>query len=160
MLKGLLAERQQALTAWSALRVWSSRVSAKRRRISLAPHSATIHCSTSRDRSIRWYAGGIRHRRPKTGGGAGRASLPSSRRSPATEQDGQLHHGFAGRRSRLVRGGLPHLRVRSLDQGHGADDSGYRPPRGSADVRRCDRARHDGHGCRFCIPDCDSLEAP
>ena len=40
----------------------------------------------------------------------------SSRRSPATEQDGQLHHGLAGRPPRLVRRGLPHLRVRSHDQ--------------------------------------------
>src|SRR5262245_41856183 len=51
----------------------------------------------------------VRHRGPKTGRGAGRTSVPSSRRSPTVEQNGQLHHGFVGGRPRLVRRGLPHL---------------------------------------------------
>ena len=54
-----------------------------------------------------------------------------------------------GGRPQLVRGGLPHLRVRSRDESHGAEGSRHHPPRRPAVVRRCDRARHDGDGRRI-----------
>ena len=67
-----------------------------------------------RDRHHRQMVRGQhRHRRPKAGRGGAQAGLRQFRRRPAAEQDGQLHHGLGGGRPQLVRGGLPHLRVRS-----------------------------------------------
>ena len=43
-----------------------------------------------------------------------------------------VYHRFGGRRPQLVRGDLSAFRVRSLDQGHGADDSEYCSPGGPA----------------------------
>ena len=101
-----------------------------------------------------------RHRRPKAGRGGAQAGLRQFRRRPAAEQDGQLHHRPGGGRPQLVRGGLPHLRVRSRDQGHGAADSRHHPPRRPAVVRVGDRARHDGDERQFRFPDRDRRTAP
>ena len=95
------------------------------------------------------------HRGPEAGRGGGQAGLRQLRRRPTVEQDGQLHHRPGGRRPQLVRGGVPHLRVRSRKQGHGAEDSGHHPPRRPALVRVRDRARHDRRERQFRFPDCD-----
>ena len=101
-----------------------------------------------------------RHRRPKAGRGGAQAGLRQFRRRPAAEQDGQLHHGPGGGRPQLVRGGLPHLRVRTRDESHRAENSRHHPPGRPAVVRLRDRARLVGGGRQFCLPNRDRRAAP
>ena len=112
--------------------------------------------SARRDRHHRQLVRGQhRHRRPKASRGGAQAGLRQFRRRPAAEQDGQLHHGLGGGRPQLVRRGLPHLRVRSRDESHGAEDSRHHPPGRPAVVRLGDRARHVRGGRQFCVPNRD-----
>jgi PAS domain S-box-containing protein len=83
-----------------------------------------------------------RYRRSQARRGGASEGLRQLRRRPATEQDGQLHHGPRGRRPQLVRGSLAHLRVRSSDEGYPAGDSRRHSPRGHARVRSGVQTRH------------------
>ena len=71
----------------------------------------------------RWYVAAFDIEDRKQRRGAARAGLSASRRSSAAQQDRQLHKQCVGGRAPVVRGGLPHLRLRSDDQDHGTDGS-------------------------------------
>ena len=79
-------------------------------------------------RIANWYGLVIDIEDRKRGRGGAQASLRQFRRCPTTEPHGQLHHRFAGRRSQLVRRGVPHLRVRSRNEGVGTANSRHHPP--------------------------------